>query len=144
MSEDDVRRIDRFLNEMGVGIGSGVLAGRGKEYDAAFDKIVSAIARYKLSKLGWGGNERTIHTQEDISLLGKTYRVVDKRVVQTGKRVPGWYDSYTQDGESPSFKSSGSHVILRLMEMDVLERASIWSDDESFEIESKNVKKNEI
>lgn len=141
MTEEDAERIDRFLNEMGVGISADFLAGRGREYDAVFDKVVSAVARYKLSKLGWGGNERTIHTNRDESLLNGKFQVVGKRVVQTGKRIPGWYSSYDQDGESPSFKSSGSHVILKVVEG---RQGWIFSDIDAFEIEAKNVKKYEI
>jgi hypothetical protein len=143
MTEDDARRVDRFLNEMGVGISVDFLAGRGKEYDAVFDKIISAIARYKMSELGWGGNERTIHTRRDESLLDKKFKfkVVGKRVVQTGKRIPGWYSSYDQEGESPSFKSTGSHVILKLRSYYLNDMWNVWSNDELFEIEAKNTKK---
>jgi hypothetical protein len=138
MTKDDVKNIDNLLDGMGIN-------GHGKEYNILYDKIVTAIARYKLQDLGWGGNNRNIYTEKDLSLVGKTYKVVEKRTVQTGTRINGWYYSYYNEGESPSFKSAGSHVILKLSEnLNNLTLKSAWTiylTDELFEIEAKNVKK---
>lgn len=138
MTKDDVKSIDNLLDGMGI-------SGHGKEYSILYDKIVTAIARYKLQDLRWGGNNRNIYTEDDPSLVGKTYKVVEKRTVQTGTRINGWYDSYHNEGESPSFKSDGSHVILKLSEnFNNLTNKHKWilhSNDELFEIEAKHVKK---
>jgi hypothetical protein len=111
MHIDDADKIDNLLHSVGVNKSGG------KEYNSAFDTIVKAIARYKLWENNWGGDERKIFIKHIPNIINYKYEVIGKRTVQTGKRKRGYYDSYYGDGESPSFKSSGSHVILDLQKV---------------------------
>jgi hypothetical protein len=67
---------------------------------------------------GYGGSERTIHTQENLELLKKTFTVASIRTAMTGRYYPpsGGYNSYTGDSdwEPGGLANMKSHRIAKL------------------------------
>lgn len=127
MTKDDADKIDKLIidvlqlqpkinGSIPFDYSSSILKthNRGKREERLFDMIVREVAYIKLQKQGFGGNERTIHYDETIndldSLKGLIFEVVDKKICKTGTRMEGWWDG--EEGESPSFKETGTHVIL--------------------------------
>jgi hypothetical protein len=90
-----------------------------KRMEKLFDHIVKEIAYIRLIRAGFGGNERTIHYETDVSdkdLVGLEFVVVDKEIAKTGTRKEGtsayFNGSYDIDAEGPSFEETGTHIIL--------------------------------
>jgi hypothetical protein len=132
MTKEDSNKIDQFLHTVGVKA-SLVSLGKRSEYDNAFDSVVKAIARYKLWENSWGGNERKIYTKNVPELLNIEYVVVNKKTIQTGIRIPGWYSAYDNYGERTSFKSNGSHVILEIVRQRSSNDPPSYFDEENYD-----------
>jgi hypothetical protein len=103
-------------------------------------KVIDAIAYGVLYKQGYGGRDRTIHTENLPELAGRTARIQSKKVVRTGKYEPGTMgcDSDGYNDYDPAYLSNcKSHVIL---ELDMINHSEnkIWSGMR-VQIEEKNV-----
>ena len=96
------------------------------------DYFIQACAKVQVERLGFGGNERTLHyypwapegqlwsSESAPNLSGQIHTVDGKRVVKTGIRVPESSGvSYGYDGPEDWYESGGlddmkTHVLLRL------------------------------
>lgn len=94
--------------------------------------FVQACAKVQVERLGFGGNERTLHyypwapegqlwsSESAPDMTGQVHTVDGKRVVKTGTRVPARSGvSYSYDGAEDWYESGGledmkTHVLLRL------------------------------
>lgn len=98
--------------------------------------IQEAIARAWVRKQGFGGNERSIYTQERPEIMGKVYQVDDKCVVKTGTYRRGSSDP--EDAEGPSLRNVKTHTILRVS-TPMNSQDYLDFNYDSFEIEAVNV-----
>ncbi len=77
--------------------------------------VARALAYSWLRAKRFGGPERTIHTILIEGLRGATCEVMGKRVVYTGKRVPGRSGWGPEDDSDPPYLSqSKAHVLLEV------------------------------
>ena len=108
-----------------------------KGYDRVYEEILDRIAYSRISKLGFGGPNRSIFTESKPEFLNKEFTVIGKKVVQTGVYQAGYtsggWDGY--ESEAPYLSNVKSNVILKLMIND----GYIHYDD--YWIEEKNVVK---
>ncbi len=79
-------------------------------------KIERALAYNDIKQRGFGGNERKIFTEKNESGMGCIGKIIDKRVVKTGKRVGGYYveDGDGGNDEPPELRNAKSHVLLKI------------------------------
>lgn len=108
------------------------------EYDPRlYGDLLNAMATRWLRLKGYGGKERSIHTEMDESLRGTVWRVVNKRTVKTGIYNNGGYHGGYWDGEPdympPHLSNEQSHVLL------TLELVKGNCDPWGIEIEAANV-----
>lgn len=76
-------------------------------------KIASALTYESCRKRGWGGNQRTIHTEHMPLLQDVCVEVTNVRFVKTGVRCPGYVDHWGEyDG--PYLSNETTHRILEL------------------------------
>lgn len=81
-----------------------------------FYNIVRILAYYKILKEKFGGNERKIYTKKVKEAKGHEFTVLSKKMVVTGKYIPGsrlrrWEDD---DYDPPYLDDTKSHMILYL------------------------------
>jgi hypothetical protein len=119
MRQDD-KSIYDFITSFGIGL----------HYGNTYGKIVNALAYGLLHARGFGGRERTIHTQERPDIKGLVYKVCEKRVVKTGTYRQGCDNP--EDSEGPSLRNVKTHVILEVERM-------VDFDCDHFLIEAANV-----
>lgn len=74
--------------------------------------VAHALAKVAAARHHQGGNERTIHTERDESLLQWEWSVVSKKYVRSGVYSHG--RSYGEEYEGPSLDNGRTHVILEL------------------------------
>lgn len=107
------------------------------------NEVLHDMTKAELAHHGYGGRDRTIHAKADERFRGKKGRVIGKRVVKTGRRVPRssgvcpWDDG---GGYEPPYLSNvKSHVILEL-EVWLEERTAMFASPETIEIEETHVR----
>jgi hypothetical protein len=81
-------------------------------------KIIDVLAYEMIKFKGFGGTERTIHTEYKPELRGKLFKVMGTKMHMTGRYVPPYsnYDSWTgeYDYEPGYLEGQKSHRILLL------------------------------
>jgi len=87
--------------------------------DKNFRKIMKGLAGLYLDAKGHGGKERSIHINSKPEYQGKTFEVINKRVVKTGTYYPPWsQQDYNGewDGGPGGLDNCKTHVILELQD----------------------------
>lgn len=117
------------------------LDGRSAARDRDYDQALRAIAHSWLKQEGFGGPERSIHTEVREQLRGREGRVLGKRTVRTGTRYPGCSASGWEcdDGSPPELRDVESHVILEI-EVYTEPSQEVFSCPERVEIEARHVR----
>jgi len=114
-------------------------------FDTAFEKVLDEMAYWVMKTQGFGGRERTIHTELKEDCRGKLAKIISKRVVKTGHYFPStsYYDDYNggHEYEPGGLKNEKTHVLLNL---DVFTDDNMWAlksilDFYKIEIEECNV-----
>lgn len=116
----------------------------GKGYfDNAFEKILDEMAYWVMKTQGFGGRERTIHTELREDCRGKLAKIISKRVVKTGEYFPSisYYDDYNggTEYEPGGLRKEKTHVLLNL---DIFSDDGMWAmipTIDRMEIEECNV-----
>lgn len=115
---------------------AGGLAASDRDYDAA----LRAIAHSWLKAEGFGGPQRTIHTDLREQLRGLEARVTGKRTVRTGVRHSGCGSGWEgDDGSPPELRDVRSHVLLEL-EVYTEPSQEVFSCPEVVEVEECHVR----
>lgn len=109
--------------------------------DTVVEKILDVISGFLLLQHGFGGKERTIHTEERPELKGAILRVINKQVVKTGTYyAPSYtYDYYNggHEWEPGGLNDMKTHVILE----GIIDDSTIWTDKDSIKIEQCHVER---
>jgi hypothetical protein len=83
------------------------------------DKIIDTIASRILRKREWGGDDRKIYAKPIPDFcIGQVSNVLSKKVVKTGKYIPGWnrYDYWGEYDSSPAYlENEKTHVLYQMM-----------------------------
>lgn len=115
----------------------------GKGYfDNAFEKILDEMAYWVMKTQGFGGRERTIHTELREDCRGKLAKIISKRVVKTGEYFPStsYYDYNGETEYEPGgLRKEKTHVLLNL---DIFSDDGMWamiSSTDKMEIEECHV-----
>lgn len=109
-----------------------------------FDRVADRLAWGLCVTNGYGGRDRTIHTQESPDLLGKTFVVREVRTVMTGVYFPprGWsqpdYWTGESDYEPGGLDKQKSHRIAQLVQEDGIH---IFNDSTLPEVEVIHLEK---
>jgi len=93
--------------------------------------IRKALAYGILSKRNFGGPERKIHVNKDNEFLGRIAKVMNKKIVRTGKYNKGSYGNEGDDFTPAYLSNIKSHVLLLVSFIDK-NYGSVW-------IEAKNI-----
>lgn len=117
MSKEDAYKISKFLEDFGIHeipfytekpITKAV-------YSRVYDRVADAVAYGLLESEKYGGRERKIFTQYHPHLQDAEAVVIGRKVVNTGRYVPGYGPCYPDyESEGPSLTNQQSHVILRV------------------------------
>lgn len=81
------------------------------------DAVVRRLAHAHLQVKGFGGKQRTLHTEELPELTGGEFIVSSIRRCQTGVREPGYYDP--EEGGEPAY-------LTELQVHTILEGCDVW------------------
>lgn len=76
--------------------------------------IIRELAYLRGQSKGWGGNQRTVHYQDNPAILGQRMRIEEISYKRTGFREAG-YGTY-EDYVPPNFYTDGTVKILRGVE----------------------------
>jgi hypothetical protein len=110
--------------------------------DPDYDRALRAIAHSYLRSKGFGGRDRTIHTELREGLRGKRAYVQSKRNVKTGRYHHG-SSGYSYDGEwdaEPAYLDRAqTHVLLSLHGGDLSSRDIRIETGAHLEIEERHV-----
>lgn len=113
------------------------------ESNGYYEKILDIIAGGRLKQKGFGGRERSIHTQNREELRGFLGHIESKKIVKTGKYCPGSSRGYSYfydyDYDPPYLEHEKSHVILSLSIYDPKRLSNQIAPYETIWIEEKNV-----
>jgi hypothetical protein len=113
-----------------------------------FKRVASEIAHARLKSKGFGGRKRQVYTKEDLSIAGREFVVVEKKVVKTGIY-------YSPSGSGEDWEPGGldnceTHVIVKIADPDSVIRCHdgslvthSFSVGKSFWIESTSIVKAE-
>lgn len=111
-----------------------------KELDPLMDELAYLILKYNR----FGGRERKVYTETKPELMGKIGKVFDRKVVKSGRYVPGHggYDYYYggYDYDPPMLKDEGTHVI-HLIFIDHHDNMIHSREDSEFWIPKENLRK---
>lgn len=112
-------------------------------------KVLEEMARIMLRSRGFGGDERSLHTEEKTDVMGKRYSVLGRKVVKTGTRMHGSH-SRSYDGEyeydPPYLADEKTHLLFFIDEStrfnSIYSRVSEWKNKSGIGwIEAINLKK---
>lgn len=85
---------------------------------ASIEKIAQELAWFRCKYKGFGGRQRTIHTQERLEIKGEKFIVLSTKMVTTGTYIP---ESHYSDGwcsdqcyEPPELTNQKKHKIVEL------------------------------
>jgi len=99
-------------------------------------KILNEMARIMLRSRGFGGDERSLHTEEKPEVKGKRCRILGRKVVKTGIHTAGHtYHSYDGDTDydPPYLADEKTHLLFFV---DEITRQSIFSKVYAWKVES--------
>ncbi|MFA5897822.1 MAG: hypothetical protein WC829_01785 [Hyphomicrobium sp.] len=86
------------------------------EYDRNYwpmERVAKALAAAVAAERRFGGNLRSIHTEQHDDIVGQVVTVCGKRVVMTGERCPAYQD-YDGEWEQAYLGHAEAHVILNV------------------------------
>ena len=117
MTPDQLRALNTTLiNIFGVSLETALYTISNNE--PVNDRILDIIAGRILRNRGWGGRERKIYTTPIPDFcIGQVTNVLSKKVVKTGKYVPGWswYDYCGEYDSSPAYlEDEQTHVLYEI------------------------------
>ncbi len=117
MTHDQLRALHNVLNNtFGIGLETSNLF-TVSDNTPVVDEIIDIIAGRILCKRGWGGRDRKIYTTLIPNhCIGQVCRVLSKKVVKTGRYVPGWggYDYWGEYDSSPAYlENEKTHVLYQ-------------------------------
>jgi hypothetical protein len=113
------------------------------DYEKEYNGILNAVARQVMIAERWGGKERRIYNQPVEYVKDQVFRVYKKRVVKTGRYVPGYggcdyWGEY--DYESAYLEEEKTHVLYGVVPAVGFEPI-IWTNDNIMYFEQRCVKK---
>lgn len=79
-----------------------------------YEKVRDALAYFELRKQNFGGNRRSIHTEENIYYKDKVFKVVEINFVKTGFYSPGFGGDWYEDYEPAVLDKQETHKILTI------------------------------
>lgn len=113
------------------------------DYEKECRGILSAIARRVMIAEQWGGKERCIYNQPVEYVKDQVFRVNKKKVVKTGRYVPGYggCDYWGEYDYEPAYlEDEKTHVLYGVIPAVGFEPL-IWTDDNLMYFEQRCVKK---
>jgi hypothetical protein len=134
LKESDIVKIEEFIGSFGIP----------KNNENVFDKIADALAYGILKADHFGGNVRSIHSENKPEYLGLEGTVIDRKVVKTGTYKAGYsyIDNYwgTTEYTPTELVNQKTHVLFKvevhrtLVDDEIGEFQTVW-------IENKNLEK---
>jgi hypothetical protein len=81
------------------------------------NQIFMSLAYFYVNAKGFGGNERSLHTEEMPDLVGQRLQVEEVRIVKTGNRYASWSSGDSWDGydyEPGGLDKEQTHKLIRV------------------------------
>lgn len=108
------REEKKTLNEMfnGISFENGLIGNFGGYH---YGKVLNILAHKRLKEHGFGGNERTIHTNHLPDKEGKIFKVVGRKTCVTGHYIQGSTSSYDGEYDPPELRKRKVHLIFEII-----------------------------